>query len=109
MGKLKIKKNDMVKVIAGKDKGKVGKVLKVLAKENRIIVERVNFSKRHTRPNPSKQIQGGILEKEAPLQASNCMVICPDCGLPTRVGKKTLEDGSRVRICKHCKGVLDQS
>ena len=98
--KLKIKKNDQVLVIAGKDRGARGKVLRVLRAKNMALVERVNMVKRHTRPNPQKGIQGGILEKEAPLHVSNLMVIDPQKDKPTRVGRKRLEDGTSVRIAK---------
>jgi len=104
--KLSIKKNDQVKVISGKDKGKIGKVLKVFPEKQRIIVERVNLIKKHTRANPKKQIQAGIIEKEAAIHISKVMVICPECKRPTRIGKKFLEDGSKVRICKKCGGVI---
>ena len=104
-----IQKNDTVMVIAGKDRNKTGKVLRVLASENKVIVEKINFIKRHTRPNPQKKIQGGIVEREAPINASNLMVVCPDCGKPTRVGRIKLEDGQKVRVCKKCQGVLDKS
>lgn len=104
--KLSVKKNDEVKIISGKDKGKIGKVLKVFPKKQRIIVERVNLIKKHTRANPKKQIQAGIIEKEAPIHVSKVMVICPECKRPTRIGKKFLEDGSKVRICKKCGGVI---
>jgi len=106
MQKVHVKKNDQVLVIAGKDRGARGKVLRVLPAENRAIVERVNMIKRHTRPNPQKGIQGGILEREAPIHLSNLMVICPDCGKPSRTGSKRLEDGRGVRVCKSCEATL---
>ena len=96
-----LKINDQVEVIAGKDKGRVGKVIKVNATDGKAIVEKINMIKRHTKPSQMNQ-QGGILEKEAPLDASNLMVICPKCSKTSRVGKKILEDGSKVRICKKC-------
>jgi large subunit ribosomal protein L24 len=102
MEKLKVKKNDQVLVTAGKDRGARGRVLRVLASEGKAIVERVNMMKRHTRPNPNKGIQGGILEREAPIQVSNLKVICPECGKPSRLGRKRLEDGRGVRVCKNC-------
>src|SRR5947199_317622 len=92
MNKLKVKKNDQVLVTTGKDRGARGRVLRVLASEGKAIVERVNMIKRHTRPNPNKGIQGGILEREAPLQVSNLRVICPECGTPSRLGRKRLDD-----------------
>ena len=102
MRKVHIKKNDKVVVQIGKDRGSEGRVLRVIPAENRAIVERVNFMKRHTRPNPQRQIQGGILEKEAPVHLSNLQVICPECGKPSKLGRKRLEDGSGVRLCKQC-------
>ena len=102
MNKLKVKKNDQVLVTAGKDRGAKGRVLRVLAAEGKAIVERVNMMKRHTRPNPQKGIQGGILEREAPIQIANLMVICPECGEPSRLGRKRLEDGRGQRVCKNC-------
>jgi large subunit ribosomal protein L24 len=100
--KLSVKKNDQVLVTAGKDRGARGKVLRVLASDSKAIVERVNMMKRHTRPNPQKGIQGGILEREAPIQIANLMVICPECGEPSRLGRKRLEDGKGQRVCKNC-------
>ena len=102
MDKLKIRKNDQVLVTAGKNRGARGRVLRVLSSSGRAIVEHVNMIKRHTKPNPQKGIQGGILEREAPVQVSNLKVICPECGEPSRVGRKRLEDGRGVRVCKHC-------
>jgi len=109
MGKsLFVKKNDNVLVITGKDKGKKGKVLRVLPRDSKALVERINFVMKHTRANPGKNIKGGILEKEAPIHISNLMVICRECGEPTRVNYTRLEDGKRVRICKKCKGIVDK-
>jgi large subunit ribosomal protein L24 len=100
--KVNVKKNDQVLVTTGKDRGASGRVLRVLASEGKAIVERVNMIKRHTRPNPNKGVQGGILEREAPIQISNLKVICPECGKPSRVGRQRLEDGRGVRVCKNC-------
>jgi large subunit ribosomal protein L24 len=100
--KVNVKKNDQVLVTTGKDRGARGRVLRVLASDGKAIVERVNMIKRHTRPNPNKGIQGGILEREAPIQISNLKVICPDCGKPSRLGRKRLDDGRGVRVCKQC-------
>ena len=97
-----LRKNDTVAVTTGKYNGKRGRVLRVLASNGKAIVERVNMMKRHTRPNPQKGIQGGILEREAPIQIANLMVICPECGKPSRLGRKRLEDGRGVRVCKSC-------
>ncbi len=102
MQKLNVKKNDQVLVTTGKDRGARGRVLRVLATEGKAIVERVNMIKRHTRPNPNKGIQGGILEREAPIQISNLKVICPECGKPSRMGRRRLDDGRGVRVCKDC-------
>ena len=106
MNKLKVKKNDQVLVTSGKDRGTRGRVLRVLATEGKAIVERVNMMKRHTRANPNKGVQGGILEREAPVQVSNLRVICPECGKPSRLGRKRLEDGRGVRVCKSCGGTF---
>lgn len=102
----KIKKNDRVMVIAGKDRGKIGKVLRLVSKKDRAVVERVNIIKRHSKPTQTAP-QGGIIEKEAPVHLSNLMVVCGKCGDPVRVGKKSLEDGRRVRFCKKCGEDLD--
>jgi len=103
-----IRKNDSVIVITGRDRGKRGRVLRVIPDKRRVIVEGVNFIKRHTRPNPQKNIKGGIVEREAPLSASNVQLVCPECSNPTRVGRKLLDDGRRVRFCVKCKGVVDK-
>ena len=102
MEKVKIKKNDEVIVVQGRDRGARGRVLKVLPSQQRAVVERVNMIKKHTRPNPGKQVKGGILEREAPIRLSNLMLVCPECGKPTRVGRKRLGDGSGGRVCKRC-------
>lgn len=104
----KIKKNDIVTVIKGKDLGKSGKVLKVFPKEGKIIVEKINFVKRHTRPSQKVQ-QGGILEKEAPISISNVMLICNKCGAKTKVKIGVLGEGKRIRICKKCNEMIDES
>ncbi|MDP9121317.1 MAG: 50S ribosomal protein L24 [Acidobacteriota bacterium] len=102
MLKVGIKKNDQVQVRTGRNRGARGRVLRVLAADGKAIVERVNMVKRHTRPNQQKGIQGGILEREGPIQIANLMVICPECGKPSRLGRKRLEDGRGVRVCKSC-------
>ena len=101
-----IRKNDNVLVITGKDRGKRGRVLRVLPDKNRLIVEGVNMIKRHTKPNPGKNVKGGIIEREASLHASDVQLVCPDCGAQTRVGRKILGDGRKVRICRKCEGVV---
>ena len=103
-----IRKNDNVVVTTGKDRGKRGRVLRVVPDKNRLIVEGVNIIKRHTKANPQRNIKGGLVEREAPLHASNVQVVCPECGKPTRIGKKILDDGRKVRICRKCDGVLDK-
>ena len=103
-----LKKNDTVVVIAGRDRGKRGRVLRVLPAKGRVIVEGVSFIKRHTRPNPQKNIKGGIVEREASLNASNVQLVCPECGASTRIGSRRLDDGRRVRFCRKCKGVVDK-
>jgi len=94
-------RNDHVVVIAGDDRGKTGKVLKVLLEKNRVIVEKVNFIKRHTKPRGQKT-QGGILEREAPIHVSNVMHLCPKCQIGVRVTMKRGQDGKRERYCARC-------
>ena len=109
MGKgLFVKKGDQVWVRSGRDRGRIGRVLEVRPKEMRAIVEGINMVKKHMRPNPQRGIRGGILEIEAPIHVSNLMVVCPDCNRPTRVRRQILEDGRKVRVCRHCGGVLDR-
>ena len=105
---IQIRKGDNVKVLAGKDAGKSGRVLSVHATKNTVVVEHVSIIKRHTRPNPSKNIKGGIVEKEGAIHVSNVMVVCPSCGKHTRIGHTVLPDGSRTRSCRHCKTTLDK-
>ena len=100
MRKTKIKKNDQVVVISGRNRGAKGKVLRVLPARDMAVVERVNMVKRHTKQNPQKGIQGGILEKEAPVHLSNLMVIDPQSGSPTRIGRKRQADGTGIRVAK---------
>ena len=101
-----IRKNDKVKVILGKEKGRTGKVIKVFENDT-AMVERLNMVKRHTRPGGSVGQQGGIIEKEAPLRLSNLMLVCPKCSKPTRAGVRVLDDGHRVRFCKKCDEQID--
>ena len=101
-----IKKNDTVMVIAGKEKGKSGKVLRILPKKDRAVVEKVNFIKRHMRPGAHSR-QGGIIEKENPIHIANLMVVCGKCTDATRTGRRILEDGSRVRYCKKCDEIIE--
>jgi len=104
---LDIRRDDQVQVIAGRDKGKVGRVLKVEPRERRLYVEHVNLVKRHTRPNPSKQIRGGILEKEGPIHVSNVALVCSECG-PTRIQHREKAEGKKVRVCAKCGTVLEK-
>ena len=105
--KLHVKKNDMVTIIAGKEKGKSGKVLSVFPTKGRLIVAELNKVKRHTRPNRTNK-EGGIIEKEAPLDASNVMLLCGACNKPTRTGIRVLDDGSKARFCKKCNEIVDK-
>jgi large subunit ribosomal protein L24 len=98
--KPRLKKNDVVVVIAGRDRGRQGKILRVLPKEDRVIVERVNMIKRHVRPNPAKNIAGGISEKEASFHISNVMLVDPDRNTPTRIGRRRDSDGTPERFAK---------
>lgn len=108
MAKVRIKKNDTVLVRAGKDRGKRGRVLQVLPDKARVVVEGVAMVKRHTRPNPQKNIKGGIVEREASIHASNVMLIDPESNQATRIGHKTLPDGRRVRIGRKSGAVVDK-
>lgn len=104
--RVRLKKNDLVEVIAGKEKGKTGKILKVLRDRNRVLVEKVNLIKRHTRPS-SQTGQGGIVEKEAPLHVSNVMLICPKCATATRFRLTVTGEGKKARVCRKCKELID--
>jgi large subunit ribosomal protein L24 len=106
--RIRIKKNDLVEVIAGRDAGKRGKVLMVLPARARVLVQGVNFVKRHTRPNPQKNIKGGIAEREAPIHVSNIMIVSPDDDKRTRIGAKILPDGGKARIGRRSGEVLDK-
>ncbi|GAQ95821.1 large subunit ribosomal protein L24 [Thermodesulfovibrio aggregans] len=103
---LRIKKGDTVLVLSGKDKDKKGRVLKVLPKDEKVIVEGINIVKKHQKPS-RKYPQGGIIERENPVHISKVMLMCPKCDKPTRIGARILEDGRKVRICKKCKEVID--
>jgi len=107
MNKIKFRKNDVVMVISGKDKGKTGKILKVLPEREKVIVEKINFSKEFIRRDQSRNIQGGVMEKEAPIHVSNVMLYCSECGRGVRVKKKRLTDGSNVRVCNICESTME--
>jgi len=96
-----IRKNDLVEVLSGKEKGKTGKVLQVYPKKDRVLVEKVNFVKRHSRPT-GRTRQGGIIQKEAPIHVSNVLLVCPKCNHGKRMGTKTLEDGKKALVCRAC-------
>jgi len=102
-----IRRGDMVKVMSGRSKGKTGKVLAVFPERNRVTVEHANIIKKHTRPNPSKNIRGGIVDKEGPIHISNVMLVCPGCGKHARVGHTTLPDGTKVRVCRRCNATFE--
>ena len=107
MNKLMLKKNDTVMVISGKDKGKTGKILKVFPEKNKAIVEKVNFIKEFIRRDQSRNIQGGVMEKESPIHVSSLMLYCSECGRGIRVKKKKLEDGSSIRVCSRCESTIE--
>ena len=104
--KCKLKKDDKVKVITGKDNGKIGKILKVDRKKGRVLVENINKVKRHTRPTATNR-QGGIVEREASIDWSNVMLMCNKCLSPIRVKMKVLDDGEKVRVCRKCDEIID--
>jgi large subunit ribosomal protein L24 len=110
--RIELKKDDTVKVLSGRDKGKTGRVLQVSRESGRVLVEHVGMIKRHTRPNPAKQIKGGIAERESPIDASNVMVVCPGCNKTTRIGHHvdTVAGGKtrRTRVCRKCGQTLDR-
>lgn len=103
---MQIRKNDSVIVIGGKERGKTGKVLRVMPDKDAVIIERLNMVKRHTKPRGPQQ-PGGIVEKEAAIHASNIMILCDKCNAPVRVGHKVLADGKKIRICRRCNEALD--
>ncbi len=104
--KCRLKKDDKVKIIAGKDKGKIGKVLKVIPKKERILIENINMVKRHARPS-ARHKQGGIIEQESPVDWSNVMLMCNKCLTPVRIKMQRLEDGKKVRVCRKCNELID--
>jgi large subunit ribosomal protein L24 len=105
--KLHVKKGDMVRVIAGKEKGKSGKIIAIFSDKGRVVVENLNMVKRHTRPSRTST-EGGIIEKEAALSASNVLLLCGSCNQATRTGMRVLDDGSKVRFCKKCNEIVDK-
>ncbi|WP_319588137.1 50S ribosomal protein L24 [uncultured Desulfobulbus sp.] len=107
-GHANLRVNDKVEVIAGKDKGRVGKILRIENANNRLIVERINLIKKHQKATEATQ-SGQIIEREAGLHISNVMLVCPECSETVRVGKKLLEDGTKVRMCKKCKATIESA
>lgn len=107
-GNSKIRVNDKVEVIAGKDKGRVGKVLRIERENDRIIVERINLIKKHQKATDASQ-PGQIIEREAAIHISNVMLVCPECAETVRMGKYLLDDGTKVRICKNCKATIESA
>ncbi len=105
MGNIKLKKGDTVQVIAGKEKGKTGKIIKIIRDEGQVVVEKLNFVKRHKRPDAKGK--GGIVEKEAPIHISNVAYFCNRCNKPVRIGYMVTEENKKVRICNQCKEQLD--
>jgi large subunit ribosomal protein L24 len=107
MPSVHIKKNDLVYVISGKDRGKSGKVLKVYLEKKKAVVEGINFIQKHTRPNPQKNVKGGILPKESPIHISNLMVVCKRCNKHSRIGISMVQNERKGRVCKNCNELLD--
>jgi len=104
---LGVRHGDIVKVMSGRSKGKTGKVLSVNPAKATVTVEHANIIKKHTRPNPSKNVRGGILDKEGPIHISNVMLVCPSCGKHTRAGHTQLPDGTKVRACRRCNATFE--
>jgi len=103
-----IRKGDQVRVMNGRDKGKTGRVLGVDPRKRTVTVEHANIIKRHTRANPSKNVKGGIVEKEGPIQISNVLLFCASCNKHARAGHKFMPDGTKVRICRRCGTTLEK-
>jgi len=104
--KYRIHKDDKVMILVGKDKGKIGRVLRIFSKKDKVLVEKVNMIKRHTKGNPYRQQAAGIVEKEAPIAISNVQVVCNACTKATRIGYRMTEDGKKVRFCKKCNEII---
>src|SRR3984893_9467380 len=103
-----IRRGDQVRVMSGRDKGKTGRVLGVNPRRRTVTVEHANIIKRHTRANPSKNVKGGIVEKEGPIQISNVLLVCPGCNKHTRVGHNVLRDGTKARVCRRCGTTIEK-
>jgi large subunit ribosomal protein L24 len=106
--RISIRKGDTVRVMAGRDVGKTGRVLSVNPRKNTLIVEHMQVIKRHTRPNPAKNIKGGIVEREGPINVSNVLIVCSSCNKHARIGNNVLPDGTKARVCKRCGTTLDK-
>ena len=111
MKRMKIRKGDEVLVISGKEAGKTGKVMRAEKAEGRVVIEHLNMLKKHTKPEPKKNPQGGVMEHEGPIDVSNVMLICPSCNEPTRVGYRYTQDGAKVRVCRRpgCESDIDKT
>ncbi|MGI6084683.1 MAG: 50S ribosomal protein L24 [Acetivibrionales bacterium] len=107
MARTHVKKGDMVYVLNGKDGGKKGRVLAVDSSDGKVLVEGVNIVTKHVKPKPNKGFEGGLIHQEAPIYVDKVMLICKNCGKPTKVGKKLTDDGSKARVCKKCGEVID--
>lgn len=105
-GQCNLRVNDKVEIIAGKDKGRVGKVLRIEREDNRVVVERINMIKKHQKATDASQ-SGQIIEREAGIHISNVMLVCPECAETVRIGKQFLDDGTKVRVCKKCKATIE--
>ena len=105
---MRIKKNDQVRVISGKNKGKEGKILRNIPVKGMVVVEGVNMVSRHVKPS-QKNPQSGIIKQEAPIYASKVMLVCPQCGAATRVGSSFLESGKKIRVCRKCSEIIDKA
>jgi large subunit ribosomal protein L24 len=103
-----VRKDDQVRIMSGRDKGKTGRVLRVDPVRRQVTVEHANIIRRHTRPNPSKNIKGGVLEREGPIAISNVLLVCPGCNRHARVGHQALPDGTKVRVCRRCGTTLEK-
>ena len=107
VAKYHIKKNDLIMVTQGREKGKSGRVLRVFPEKEKVLLEKINFVKRHSRPH-GQQRQGGIIEKEAPLAISNVMLLCEKCNKPVRIGHRPIEGGKKARFCRKCGEIFDK-
>ena len=103
---MRLRENDNVLVVKGRDRGKQGRIQQVLPKDDKVLVDGINVVVRHQKPTGGVR-QGGIIQKELPLQASNVMLVCPNCNAPTRIGSRRLADGTKARVCRKCEEVIE--